>query len=88
MQITKHETVDVEVTVDVSISDVVSELPVTAENVQQVLRGFSTLISFVRALPDELVTALNPKQREIISACLVETNNRLTSLPLPSEVSV
>ncbi len=84
MQITKHETVDVEVKVDVSIADVVGELPVTAENLQEALRGFNVLLAFAKSLPDALVSELNPKQREIISTNLTALVARLATLPLPT----
>jgi hypothetical protein len=85
MKITKSETVDVDVTVDVSIADVVGELPLSADNVQEVLRGFNALLTFARSLPDELVSALNLKQREIIGTTLTVLNARLANLPLPAD---
>lgn len=85
MQITKTETVDVDVTVNVSIADVVGELPLSAENLQEVLRGFNALLTFTKALPDALVSAMNHKQREIISSNLTQLNARLAALPLPAE---
>ncbi|MCA8198481.1 hypothetical protein [Burkholderia vietnamiensis] len=88
MRITKQVDVEVEVEVDISVADVVSELPVSAENLQEVLRGFNSLLSFARALPDELLTSLSGKQREIIRASLTQLNSRLASLPLPDEVHV
>lgn len=83
MRITKFETVDVEVTVDVSIADVVGELPASAENLQEVLRGFNLLLSFAKSLPDELVSELTAKQREIVSTALTALNARLAALPVP-----
>jgi hypothetical protein len=85
MKITKSETVDVDVTVDVSIADVVGELPLSAGNVQEVLRGFNALLTFAKSLPDELVSALNLKQREIIGTTLTVLNARLAALPLPAD---
>lgn len=87
MQITKYETVEVEVKVDVTIADVVAELPVSAENVREVLHGFNVLLSFSKALPDGLVSELNAKQREIISANLLALTARLASLPLPANTT-
>ncbi|WP_425953050.1 hypothetical protein [Ralstonia pseudosolanacearum] len=85
MRITKHETVDVEVSVNVSIADVVGELPATAENLQETLRGLNTLITFAKSLPDGLVSQLNEKQREIITTNLADLMARLAALPLPAE---
>lgn len=87
MQVTKYETVEVEVKVDVSIADVVGELPASAENVQEALRGFNVLLSFTKALPDALLLELNAKQREIISTNLTALAARLALLPLRTNFS-
>jgi hypothetical protein len=84
MQITKYETVDVEVKVDVSIADVISELPASADNIHEALRGFNVLLAFAKSLPDGIVSALNENQRGIISSNLTALNARLASLPLPT----
>ncbi len=81
MRITKFVELDsVEVEVDVTIGDIVSQLPRTAENVKEVLRGMSAYLQFCNALPDELIAGLNHKQHEIMLEHVTNFQKRLSAI--------
>ncbi|MBC3871520.1 hypothetical protein [Undibacterium oligocarboniphilum] len=84
MRITKYVEVEAEIEVDVSFSDLVSEMKVSAENTRAMLTGFSNFMRFSQTLPDELLSTLNEKQREIIVNTLSEQLARISSIALQS----
>ncbi|MDH0342027.1 hypothetical protein [Chromobacterium haemolyticum] len=88
MKITKFVEIETEVEVDVSIGDIVRELPCTAENVREMLSGLSGFIKFCDALPDDLLAGLNEKQHSIILEHFDRIHKRFAAVQVqPAPVS-
>jgi len=66
--------VETEVEVEVSASEMIaalSDLP-TPEKMGLALSGMSTCLTYIKKMPDAMLSELNEKQREIIVATLEE----------------
>jgi len=73
-----HVWVETEVEVDVpveSIIDAIMELE-TPDRVDMATTGISSCYAFLRRVPDEIIAAMNDKQRGIIGAALKEQAER------------
>lgn len=89
MKVTKFVDVEAEVEVDVTFADLVSEMTPNVENTRAMLAGFSVFLNFTKSLPNELLSTLNEKQREIIVTALSEQLARIASASVqPTPVTV
>jgi len=79
MKVTKFVEFEAEVEVDVTFSDLVAEMVPTTENTRSMLSGFNMLINFTKSLPEELLSTLNEKQRDLIVNALSEQLARIAS---------
>jgi len=89
VQITKLVDTRIKVEVEVTFADLVNEMKPSVENTRSMLSGFSILLTFVKAVPDELLSTMNEKQREIIMSSLTEQMSRIASAkvePTPAAV--
>jgi hypothetical protein len=75
MRVEKTVTIDIEV--DVSITELVSELPANASNTADMLSGLNTFLIFGKSLPDDLLATLNEKQSQIILENLQHLSHRI-----------
>lgn len=85
MKIEKYVRFEQAVEIEVSIDDIVSNLPKTADNCRSVVQGIGAFMRFLKSTPDALLETLNPAQREIIIPMLREQLERLEKMPVAIE---
>ena len=76
MKIEKSVSVDVDVDVDVCFEDIVAAIWEDPDRQSTALRGINNCHRFLKAIPDEIVSKLNDKQRETIFSALTEQVQR------------
>ena len=71
-----------EVSVDIDLEDIRCAIQEDKESESEVLRSFSDFFRFSQAVPDEIYTGFNDKQREVISGHLSSLLSKISSKPL------
>lgn len=81
MKVTKFERVEVEVEVDVSFEDALSELVDDPEHLHRVLPCLSCFKSFLERIPDATIAEMKPEHCKIIQEFLIEQAARYQEAP-------
>lgn len=83
MKIEKQVEVTVDVEVDVSLEDITASIWTDTDSASGVLRGISNCHRFLKAIPQDLIAAMNDKQRQTILTALTEQAQRFAPTSTP-----
>lgn len=76
MKIEKCVNTDIDIEVDVSLEDIVCAIAEDTSDHRLVLRGINNAWVFLKAIPDEVIADMTPKQRETIRNAFAEQFQR------------